>query len=193
LNGKTPDCLNAEKDSEKIQNDIYWTMNRGGSWIGELQNRKKDGTLFSIELSENEQIDKNAGTLNRLVGSEPVLLMDDEETIRSMAQLSLGKLGYRVTTVADGEKAIALYKKAMDSAEKFEVVIMDLTVPSGMGAVDTVRKLLEIDPEARAIVSSGYHDNEVVAQYDKYGFKASVPKPYDLIMLGRILREVLRK
>ena len=108
-------------------------MIRGGSWIGELQNRKRDGTIFPVELSEDEQIDENAGILNRLAGSELVLLMDDEETIRSMAQLSLGKLGYRVTTVANGEKAIALYKRAMDSDEKFEVVIMDLTIPGIIG------------------------------------------------------------
>lgn len=160
--------------------------------VGRLNNGKKDNSIFPVELPKEKQADNGPEIRDRLAGSESVLLMDDEEIIRSMVKLSFKKLGYSVTTALNGEEAIGLYKKALDTDEKFKVVIMDLTIPAGMGAVETIGQLLEIDPTARAIITSGFQDNEVMTQYKKFGFKASVPKPYDLIMLGRILREVLR-
>jgi CheY-like chemotaxis protein/uncharacterized protein YdeI (BOF family) len=121
-----------------------------------------------------------------------VLLMDDEEFIRDLGVRALAHGGHEVTTVADGKAAVAAYAVAGEAGRPFDVVVLDLTVPGGMGGEETVRELLRMDPGARVIVSSGYSSNPVMARYREHGFCAVVPKPYEIGVLLRTVESVAR-
>ncbi|GAI87157.1 unnamed protein product, partial [marine sediment metagenome] len=101
-------------------------------------------------------------------------------------------LGYEVDFAKDGAEAIDLYEKAKQAAKPFDAIIMDLTVPGGMGGKEAIQKLIEIDPGAKAIVSSGYSNDPIMADHTKYGFCGVVAKPYQIKELGETLREVIR-
>ena len=120
-----------------------------------------------------------------------ILVMDDDEGIAKVTEMMLKRLEIDVTVCSDGTGAIELYRKAMDSGEPFDVVIMDLTVPAGVGGKEAVEKLLEIDPNAKAIVSSGYSNDPVMSNYQEHGFSGYISKPYKLGELKKVLNEVL--
>ncbi len=87
---------------------------------------------------------------------------------------------------------LTMYSGEREKGKPFDTVILDLTIPGGMGGKETLTKLLEIEPELKAIVSSGYSDDPVMANYQQYGFKAMIPKPYDLKKIGEVLNDVVR-
>jgi two-component system cell cycle sensor histidine kinase/response regulator CckA len=118
--------------------------------------------------------------------------MDDEDFIRELVTEILNHLGHEVTTAADGAEAIELYKKASASSRPFDVVITDLTIPGGMGGKETIQALVEIDPEVKAIVSSGYSNDPIMSDFKRYGFKNVITKPYRIDELNEVLQEVLR-
>jgi len=124
-------------------------------------------------------------------GSGRILIMDDEEMIRDVAGRILRKLGYEVESSRDGAEAIDLYKKALDRGEPFHAVIMDLTIPGGMGGQDAIKKLQEIDPSVKAIVSSGFSDDPVMAEFKEYGFCGVVSKPYTIKTLSEMVHKIL--
>jgi CheY-like chemotaxis protein len=126
-----------------------------------------------------------------MLGSGKVLLMDDEEAIRLVAEDLLSLLGYEVQTAKDGSECIEMYKAAMEIGQPFSAVIMDLTVPGGMGGKTAIQKLLEIDPEVKAIVASGYSTDPIMSDYRSYGFKGIMPKPYNAVELSRALRKLM--
>jgi len=112
-----------------------------------------------------------------------VLIMDDDETIRKMLKNMLNLAGCEAESAADGAEALIKYKQAMDADDPFSSVIMDLTVPGGMGGKEAIVKLLEIDPAAAVIVSSGYATDPIMTEYKKYGFSAVITKPYSIKQL----------
>jgi CheY-like chemotaxis protein len=116
--------------------------------------------------------------------------MDDELPIRTLAIHLLGSIGHKTETVADGAEAIEVYERARKKGEPFDAVIMDLTVPNGMGGKETIRQLKQIDPDVRAIVSSGYSNDPVMAQFRDHGFSGVVPKPYGTEDLALALDEL---
>jgi len=122
-----------------------------------------------------------------------VLFMDDEETICMVASALLQRLGFTPVTVPDGATAVAAYEEAIKYGEPFKLVIMDLTVPGGMGGKEAMEHLLKIDPRVRAIVSSGYSSDPVLSSYRAHGFRGVVPKPYKLTDLLRTIRAVLEE
>jgi len=124
-------------------------------------------------------------------GKEKILVMDDDEILRDFTSRTLMKIGYDVVLSSDGVEAIQQYREAKDSGRPFDAVIMDLTVPGGMGGKETIRKLLEIDPDIKAIVSSGYSNDPIMANYGEYGFKGVVAKPYTLGELVNAIRTVM--
>ena len=104
----------------------------------------------------------------------------------------LDTIGYKVTVSANGAEAIELYKAAQIAGNPFDVVLLDLTIPGGMGGRDTVKELIAIDPAVRAIVASGYSNDPVLAEFKKFGFKGAIIKPFDTEKLQEALNEVLR-
>ena len=122
-----------------------------------------------------------------------VLFMDDEETIRRMAEALLVRLGFEVVTVSDGAEAVSTYAEAMANGRPFRVVVMDLTVPGGMGGRQAMEELLKIDADVKAIVSSGYSSDPVLANHRAHGFCGVVAKPYRIADLARVMKTVLEQ
>jgi CheY-like chemotaxis protein len=112
--------------------------------------------------------------------------------IRDLAGEILGHLGYEVEFAQDGDEAVALYKTALKIARPFDAVILDLTVRGGMGGKEAIQKLIDIDPDVKGIVSSGYSDDPGMTDFRKYGFSGVVAKPYTLEELGGKLNRVLK-
>ena len=117
--------------------------------------------------------------------------MDDEELIRSVAEELLTSMGHEVACAESGETALKAYRAARDAGRPFDVVILDLTIRGGMGGLETMQKLAEIDPDVRAVVSSGYSDDAVLSNYRDQGFQAFLKKPYDMEELVKTLNALL--
>lgn len=128
-----------------------------------------------------------------VAGTGRVLIMDDEESIREMASEMLRHLGYETAVARDGEEAVQLYARARAEGRSFQTVILDLTIPGGMGGKDALQRLKEIDPQVRAIVSSGYADDLILSEFRKEGFQGVIAKPYRMAELGAVVSDVLRK
>ncbi len=151
------------------------------------------GTTFDLYLpaSGATQEHRRLEEARLQTASGKVLIMDDEEDVRETAGSVLRRLGYAVAFAEDGERAVDLYRRAREAGAPFDVVIMDLTVPGGMGGRETLTRLQQIDPGVRAIVSSGYSNDPVMADYESHGFAGVVSKPYRIRDLGLAVHRVL--
>ncbi len=188
--------------------DPYFTTKRKGNGLGLATAyaivRKHDGHI-SVEsrvgagATFHLYLPAAAGTVPEPAreperppaGKGKVLVMDDEEMVRGVAADMLAALGYEAAVAEDGAAAVALYREARESGASFDAVIMDLTVPGGMGGKEAIRILREIDPDVRAVVSSGYSNDPVMSEYERYGFLSIVIKPYTAAQLGEALRKVI--
>jgi len=166
-------------------------INKHGGHIS-VESAVGQGTTITVYLPATDKamprldnLKPVPGTLHR--GNGTILVMDDEESIRNLACDTLQYLGYRVTTCANGEEAVTLYRVADESGTPFEAAILDLSVPQGMGGKDAAEQILTFDPNAKLIVSSGYSQDPVVTGHRKYGFIAAVNKPYSIQELGQKL------
>jgi two-component system, cell cycle sensor histidine kinase and response regulator CckA len=153
------------------------------------------GTTFSLTLPATAVI--NTAVRDKPAAASPagriakVLVMDDEEVIRDVAEALIRELGHRVELAAHGQDAIEKYQAAKRSGDPFDVVILDLTIRHGMGGVETMRTLSEIDPDVKVVVSSGYSDDATIAGYREQGFKAFLKKPYNVEELQDVLNRQL--
>jgi PAS domain S-box-containing protein len=127
------------------------------------------------------------------VGKGKILVMDDEEVVLEVVGNMVARLGYEVEFARDGGEAIERFVQAHGSGQAFAGVILDLTVPGGMGGKETLARLLEIDPQVKAVVSSGYSDDPIMAGFQKYGFSGVIAKPYKIEELGKMLNQVIMK
>lgn len=127
-----------------------------------------------------------------MAGRAKVLLMDDEQIILDVTNEVLTFLGYDVMFAQDGAAAIEMYRHEKEAGAPFDAVILDLSVPEGMGGKEAMQKLREYDPAVKAIVSSGYANDPAVTAYAEYGFSARLTKPYKITDLKATLEEMLK-
>jgi len=120
-----------------------------------------------------------------------VLVMDDQELVRGMAERMLRTLGFSTQGASNGEEALELFRAAQSEGRPFQLAILDLTVVGGMGGRATLAALRSIDPGLKVIISSGYSDDPVLADYRGHGATGILPKPYRLAELKSVLREAL--
>ncbi|NVN90061.1 MAG: response regulator [Desulfuromonadales bacterium] len=153
------------------------------------------GSIFQISLPASQNISEPAPSCSAEIfrGSEKILVMDDEKIIRDVVQAILENFGYEVECVENGTDAAKLYQKRREQNAPFSAVILDLSIPGGIGGKETIEMLLKIDPNVKAIVSSGYSSDPVMANYRDYGFSAVLRKPYLPQELCRVIRKLTLK
>jgi PAS domain S-box-containing protein len=187
--------------------DPYFTTKQKGSGLGlaivysiirshggyvKVSSTNGVGTTFTLYLPVSDRHlaeDKPSGE-EVMSGKGKILLMDDEEMVRDVVGAMLKEAGYEVEYAKDGAEAIDHYVTAGKSGKPFSAVIMDLTIPGGMGGLEAIRHLRHIDSDVKAIVSSGYSDHPVMANFRKHGFSAVIPKPFRISELSRTLKHV---
>jgi PAS domain S-box-containing protein len=213
-------CGISKKNLEKIFDPYFSTKDRGvdkGQGLGlavsysivqkhggliTLESEMETGSTFSVflpglsvkepDLQKSEEKPAAQKPVKQpATGTGKILLMDDEQAIRAFLSRVINRLGYAVETCTEGKEVIEIYKKAMESKEPFDVVILDLTNKIGMGGQETMKRLLELDHDANGIVITGYCDDPVVANFRAYGFSGYLTKPTTMDELSKVINEVL--
>jgi len=154
-----------------------------------------EGTTFNVFLpaSEKKVISEHKEKEILYKGKGKILIMDDEEEILELIGAILETLGYESYFAMNGKQAIKKYEEKMNSNNPFDAVILDLTIPGGMGGKETIKRLLKIDPSVKAIVSSGYSNDPVISDFIDFGFKAAIRKPFKIEKLSKVLNELINK
>jgi PAS domain S-box-containing protein len=190
--------------------DPYFTTKPKGSGLGlatsysiiknhhghiAVESTLKKGTTFTLYLPgmADKVTPPLQGPAELVKRNGRILVMDDEEIVQRVLGKMLSYLGYRPDFAKDGEEALNMFVAAQEAGQEFEAVILDLTVPGGMGGREAMEKLLMIDPHVKAIVSSGYFDDSVMADFQSYGFSGVICKPYKIDELGRTLNEIIHR
>ncbi|MDA3834862.1 MAG: PAS domain S-box protein [Spirochaetales bacterium] len=190
--------------------DPYFTTKQEGSGLGlaichsiinkhdghiTAESPPGKGTNFTRYLPAVSSLDSTESAQKKkpkpAAKASRILLMDDEKMIRDLVQSQLSNLGHEAVLAIDGEQAINKYQELQDNGNPVDLVIMDLTIPGGMGGQEAAQKLLLIDPKAKIIVASGYSNDPVMAHYRDYGFCAAVAKPFDLKELNNAINSAL--
>jgi len=197
----------SRENIEKIF-DPYFSTKETGSGLGlaisfsiikkhdgfiDVVSKPKSGTEIIIHIpvfkpdrsSARKETDQNDSTTEE---SMSILVMDDEEPIRNLLKTMLSKMGHHVVTVPDGKKAVEEYSK-----RKFDLVILDITIPGGMGGIETIQELKHMDPEVKALVSSGYANSLVLSEYGSYGFSGALTKPFLMKDLKTAIKSAMTK
>lgn len=174
---------------------VYAIIKNHGGNI-QVESQPGLGTTFSLFLPATEEpclisgqtplfpADGNGGR---------ILVMDDEENIRKVLDKILRRIGYQASFARDGSEAVEAYARAKESGRPFTAVICDLTIRGGMGGREAIRELLTLDPQIKAIVSSGYSDDPAMADFKKYGFSGVIAKPYKINELSHVLKDVITR
>jgi PAS domain S-box-containing protein len=189
--------------------DPYFTTKQSGSGLGlatvhaiiakheghiTVQSTPGVETTFTIHLPACAAVQPAESEIGRQLqtGSGRILVMDDEEALRKLLAQILHRLGYEVECARDGMEAIELYQKAKDSGHGFDALLVDLTVPGGMGGKEVAARLREVDDSVVLIVSSGYSHTPVMSEFRRYGFDDVISKPWTPVQLSQVLRRCMR-
>ena len=149
---------------------------------------------FWLPASEKQQLFVSDGagkTAYTGLAGKRILIMDDEDYIRTLCQQMLARLGCEVQCVSNGEEAVAAFKRHNEEGQPFDVVLLDLTIPAGMGGQEAIQEIAQIDPDVTAVVFSGYATDPIMAEHEEHGFSGVLPKPFDIEKLTAVLNEVL--
>ena len=159
-----------------------------------VESEESRGSTFHIYLpaaKPDTPVDTRKTLQTVSGGSGRILLMDDEEIVRTVASELLEHLGYDVTLAKEGNEALEKFAGAYSRGNRFHVAILDLTVAGGVGGKEIAGRLKDIDPEIKTVVSSGYSADPVMGDFTYYGFDAMMPKPYTLEALGNLLKNLI--
>ena len=189
--------------------DPYFSTKREGSGLGLaichsiikkhnghilVESTPGKGTSFTLYLPASEQTvhkHKRKQIPSNTSKSARIMVMDDDTMLRTIASSLLEHLGHSVVLVIDGNEAITRYAELQNSDTPIDIIIMDLTIPGGMGGKETVQEILKIDPQAKVIVASGYSNDPVMANCTEFGFTAAIAKPFNLGELDNTLKSII--
>ncbi len=124
-------------------------------------------------------------------GTGRILIMEDDETLHDVVGHALDRFGYEVIFTHHGRETLSTYQQALETDDPFDAIILDLTIPGGMGGRETLSKLLVIDPQVKAMVASGYSHDPILVNFQQYGFCGGIAKPYRPEQLHHILHQVI--
>jgi len=188
--------------------DPYFTTKQKGNGLGlatvfsilkqhggliTVQSALGEGTTFQLYLPavRGAANIKEMAETRPLEGKGRILVMDDEAHVRDVVGRMLKKMGYDPILAQDGAEALELFAQARNSDQPFDAVILDLTIPGGMGGKEVIHQLLAQNPRVRALVSSGYADDAIMANFQSLGFCGVITKPYTILQLGEVLQKAL--
>lgn len=202
--------IGIKKDTFSKIFDPYFSTKHGGTGLGlatsysiirkhhgliTAEHEIENGAVFNIYLPAKQEPLTDSTSIKDQdkieVKSAKILIMDDDEQVCSISKKMIERFGFHPFVVHDGIDAILEYESHMNSDEPFDLILMDLTIPGGMGGKDAIGKILEIDPDAKAIVVSGYSNDPVLANHTDYGFKGMLVKPFRIEELKQILDRTL--
>ncbi len=197
---------------ERIHNifDPFYTTKEKGSGLGlsisysivrrheghiSAESKEGSGSVFHVYLPASAERAEKTGekAATGAHGRGRVLVIDDEDFVLKVAREMLSSMGYTVETSLTGDRAIELYRRSMDEGERFDCVIIDLTIRGSMGGLEIMAKLKAEDPDVRAVVSSGYSNDPVMADFREHGFIGIVPKPYSYRDLEDIMKSAVNR
>lgn len=187
--------------------DPYFTTKPGASGLGlatahsiiqhhqghiSVSSQPGKGTIFTVYLPSSFSPTKTRppSQVPSHTGRGRILVMDDEPSIRRMVEDALTQFGYEVISAQHGQEAIDLFSKSLTTGKRFDVVLLDLTIPGAMGGKEAIQHLLTLDPQVKAIVTSGYSDDPIMSDYQRYGFQSILIKPYKIMDLAKLLDSV---
>ncbi len=190
--------------------DPYFTTKQEGSGLGlaithsiiskhngsiSVQSKTGLGTTFTLYLPAAERPpetqQKPPETMNTGMGKARIMIMDDDEMVQDVAQAMLTRMGHEVILAGNGAEAIEIYQRQNSSGQAVDIIIMDLTIPGGMGGKEAVEKILAIDPKAKVIVSSGYSNDPIMAHCQEYGFVAAIGKPFQMQKIINTINRIM--
>jgi len=191
--------------------DPYFSTKQEGSGLGlsiclsiitkhdgniSVQSEANMGTTFTIYLPASASPTQNIAPIQPDLGEAEnkatIIVMDDDSMVRDMTKQMLTRYGYEILLAENGHEAIEIYNKYFKENRCIDIIIMELTIPGGMGGKDAVQEILRINPEAKVVVASGYSNDPVMAHCQKYGFKASIAKPFQLAELNKLITEIMQ-